>query len=385
MISRIKIDSNLIVIGYFSISVVSFLFPVAYIPLTYIQFSLIAPILILSLMRNNLFDLIFVTYSFFLMVGFLFSVPGSAFGYFSSALIGIFMGRKYGLKPESIPKKSLFFTAILFIFSSLYLLYTTSDAENLDVYFSPASINYASLTLSSFLSLYLLFTILQSPNFLLHQSYKENPSVIFNIFLLTIILWIFLFTYQTRVVLISAAFILFYVYNNMLPTKLKYFIVVIFPAFIFLNLDTIYNLGLNFVVPGREEFSSIFNTELSIDSNRIEVALNFIESSLPHFGFCYTCSDYFAYSGIVNLFVMAFPFSMILIFYLFVYFVFSFVFILIAKDFSISSRVTIFLIFTAMLIQSFLQADFLSLTMLFFSGHLMYALSKLRLKKMTAY
>jgi hypothetical protein len=135
---------------------------------------------------------------------------------------------------------------------------------------------------------------------------------------------------------------------------LAYFIFPVFSEFLLL-----------FVVPGRDNLSDLYSSEL-YGQERSESAFLIIEKAIPKFTFCIGCSDYLSFSGISNLIALSFPFS-IFYFYQLLKFIIMYInaYFISHGIHNLLLLIVIMSFFNSILLALF-QADFLSTVSLFY-------------------
>lgn len=312
-------------------------------------------------------QLLFLVYTLFTIV---FGVPGSALGYAMSASIGLFVSQVF--IPDGDKYKQFEFwiyslSSLIFLIASLYLLYSNFrnafSIEQIADYFGQASINYASLTVASFSSIFATWcAVKQFGSSFLSKGQIIALRVVSGILAFCILGMAIIFSTRSAMFGFLPPFLFafqprrpyLYIFGMIVIGVLVYFI---FPVFS--------ELVLLFVVPGRDNLGDLYSSELD-GQERSESALLIFKKAIPKFTLCIGCSDYLSYSGISNLFALSFPFS-IFYFYQILKFLIKYV-----KDYFISHGIHKLLLlivlmsfFNSILLVVF-QADFLSTVSLFY-------------------
>lgn len=352
--------------------VFSFFLPQLYKQVVFLEFMFLGPLVIFL---HYQFKLITQTLQVFYIIlttfALLFGVPGSALGYLVSASVGLFASQSLSKSNTGLLKVkdyNLFLiTAILYLFASFYLLSlnfrNAFSIERIADYFGQASINYASLTIASFCSIFASWCAISQFSDKFETKRQLNfLRVISGLLSIAILTLAIIFT--TR----SALF-------GFLPT----FLFAIQPkrpylyfgalALIFILVYVIFPVFSEFLIllmaPGRENISDIYSTELQ-GQERSVAALMIFQKAMPYFSFCMDCSQYLSYSGIANLLALSFPFSLF-----FGYKIIQFIFQYLQSYFFSKkiSKMLLLIIGSSFLNSSllaFFQADFLSTTSLFY-------------------
>lgn len=347
---------------------VSFFSPSLYQPIVYLQFSILLPVIIfLYFQYKSLSQIIQV-----LLIGYtaalaLLGVPGSALGYVLSASIGLFVsGRSANDDLASISNQSrlLNFVALVYISACLFLFYSNIQSPfgntQMGEYFGIASINYASLTVASFGLIFATWCVIHQ--FHLNHNEQVISRIVAALLFIAVASMAIIFT--TRSIILSAIPLLLYAIQP--NGRQALFLACIFIISIAVNFEYIYNAMIEFVVPGRASLFDLYESELLFDGERILAIINAFIEIAPKIGLCVNCSEYMSFSGMINLITLSFPFSLIYVFYILKY-VFLNIF---AYHGSNKPPFFVLLIlgscFFSAIIQTLLQADFLSVISLFY-------------------
>jgi hypothetical protein len=372
MIAPSITSTRIFAFPFFLISfVVSFFLPQLYKDIVFIQFMLLGPLVILFSYKfrslTQTAQLLFLVYTGCTIA---FGVPGSALGYAISASIGLFVSQIF--IPEDDRFKQFEFrmyvlSGVIFVIACLNLLYSnfriTFTIEQIADYFGQASINYASLTVASFCSIFATWcSVKQFGSSFLSKKQIIALRVVSGILAFCILGMSIIFSTRSAILGFLPPFLFafqpkrpyLYISGIIIIGVLVYFI---FPVFS--------ELVLLFVVPGRDNLGDLYSSEL-YGQERSESALLIFKKAIPKFTLCIGCSDYLSFSGISNLLALSFPFS-IFYFYQIVKFLIKYI-----KAFFISYGIHKLLLFIVIMsfFNSFLlavfQADFLSTVSLFY-------------------
>jgi hypothetical protein len=351
--------------------IVSFFIPSLYKAIIYVEFILLAPITIfLTINYRSIGHLAQVFYLIFCLFLFIFiGVPGSQYGYLASAIIGLVMGAyliRSQNKTGSVEFFGLIITALLYMLGSLYLFYYNFlvgfSFEQIAQYFVVASINYVSLTVAAFSSIFLVWACYLESN----DSFPlKRLKVLRRIsFLLSINVLALAIVFSTRSIIFVFIPLMLYSLRPKRPLlMLSGLLLLLIMAFLVLPSFSL--LVLELIVPGRENLLDLYESELK-GQERSESALTIFREAIPYFSFCYKCSDHLSYSAVANLVALTFPFSLY-------YVVQTYMFIqkhLLLFLLRSTQQKTLFLIvlmsFINSIIAALFQSDFLSLVSLFF-------------------
>lgn len=351
--------------------IASFFFPSYYKTIVEIQFYLLAPIVVLlNYNYRSLYQSLLVIFLIFTGLTIMFGVPGSAFGFAVSATLGLFMAEDSVSNSEGnskVDQRLFLFSTLCYIIASIHLIYSNIqnlfDFEKLGEYFGTASINYASITVASFCSIFAVWAA-KRQYYGSHFTNKQMRwSRIFAVILASTILTLSII-FSTRSAIFGFLPPLLFALQPKRP--FLYF------ALIGLGLVIVYfifpvfaELVISLMAPGRDSLTELYETELN-GQERSESAMQIFAIAIPYFSFCTSCSEHLSFSGISNLIALSFPFSLF-----FIIQITRFI-ILFIKNFIVTKKSDrlFFLIIGVSFLNAFLlsvfQADFLSMLSLFY-------------------
>ena len=350
---------------------ISFYIPTIYKEIIFLEFMVLAP---LAIFANYRYRILSQTYQVFciLLTGLtlLLGVPGSALGYFISASIGLFVAHNNFLnnkKCRAIDINLFIATTLFLISAGCYLLYLNFKSafshELAGSYFGTASINYASITIASFCSIFAVWCIRRKA---LREYLSPRQDIVLRIIsgLLCATIVFTSINFGTRSAILGFIPPLLYAIQ---PKKISHVIAIVLVSSIMISIFTpgFSDFIVSFIVPGRNNLLELYSTEL-VGQERSQSAFAIFERAIPFMSMCSDCSDYLSYSGIANLVALSFPFSLF-----FVYKIISFISgYLFYGYYLLRANTLSFLIIIFSFINSFaltiFQADFLSMVSLFY-------------------
>jgi hypothetical protein len=364
-----KISLHLIKLLIFQIFmilfVVSFYLPLLHKNIMYVQFFIVS-ILIYMLSQKNNFDRILIVWLLLTLILAFFGLPGSAFGYLSSAIIGIFSAIKLSKKNNinsRIETISFVMVAVIYIFSCIFLFGIDLSNDDMGNYFGIASINYASLTIAAFGSIFTTYCIKCKYNDYPGGWRMENLTRVIAI-LLSLCILVAALIFETRSVLLS--FIPPLIYALKLNSKRIFVLSILLISFVVFLYEKIIENLITLIVPGRNNLLDLYDSELKKDSERAVAIIESFENILPKLGFCFDCSMYMSYSGLVNLINFTFPFSLFLVYMIVNSFVFLFRGLILKSNIPKDLNLILFFNFMSTFLVTILQPDFLSIISLFY-------------------
>jgi len=363
--------------------VISFFVPRLYKDIINIEFSILAPlVVILHYKFKSIAQSAQVVFIIFTACTVIFGVPGSALGYLLSAASGLFVSQRVLGNADdcgnTIDFRFFAVTAAIFIFASIYLLYANiRNAFSIELildYFGIASINYASLTVASFCSIFSVWCVRRQ----FAGSYFTRHQIII-LRVLSGILGITIFglcvIFTTRSAILGCLPPLLYALQPKRPYLYLCGLLVGCNA-VYLLFPDFAEAVLSLMVPGRDSLSDLYESELK-GEERSQAALYIFEKAIPKFSFCIDCSHYLSYSGLSNLIALSFPFSIFYVFQLISFFVRYAVFLFLPININPLLFLIILISFLNSLLLTTFQADFLSMVSLFFVvGHGLSVLKK---------
>ncbi len=351
--------------------IASFFFPSLYKTIVQIEFYVLAPIVILlNYNYRSISQGAMVIFLIFTGLTIMAGVPGSAFGFAASATFGLFMSQDRVSDLEGnnkIDQRLFLFTTLCFIVASVHLIYSNIknvfEFEQLGEYFGTASINYASITVASFCSIFAAWATKRKyygPFFT--QKQMKWCRIFAGILAVTILGLSIIFSTRSAIFgfLPPLLFALQpkkpYLYFAMMALGLVivYFVFPVFSEFV-----------ISVMAPGRDSLAELYETELK-GQERSESAMQIYAIAIPYFSFCTTCSDYLSFSGLSNLIALSFPFSIFFVVQIIRFIVQYIKNFLIAKKVNRLFFLIIGLSFLNSLLLSVFQADFLSMLSLFY-------------------
>lgn len=291
------------------------------------------------------------------------------YGFLTSAIIGLFFGRyivdTIG-KNRSFSFMLLCATTLLYILGSFYLIYSNFkngfSIEQIAQYFVVASINYVSLTVAAFCSIFLIWAAYLE--FSANVSRRQIKILRVLTVLLTLSVLSLAILFSTRTIIFVFIPLIIYIFQPKRPFKALFFFILLLVAAYFI-FPAFSNLVLDLVVPGRESILDLYQSELK-GQERSESAWMIVEKAIPYMSFCTSCSEYLSFSALANLIALTFPFSLFYVFQLIIFILKHIeVFLLQAGHKKILFLVVILSFINTMIAVVF-QADFLSLVALFF-------------------
>jgi len=369
-----KILQSLSFLIFLSSFGISFFIPRMYRQIIFLEFIILAPIVLITnykFKRHSLSQTYQALLILFIASTLLFGVPGSALGYVASASAGLFVAqndlvnlRKY----KAFEINFLILTTLFFIIGSFNLIYLNyKNMFSIDLiasYFGIASINYASLTISSFSTIFAVWCIRKE---MADSYFSLSQEIVLRILslILAITVFVFFIIMETRSVLLSFLAPFLYAVH---PKKLSHFISIILISSIslYLAFPGFYEYFLALMVPKGDSIFDIYAIELS-GQERSQSAYTIFEKAIPSMSICIGCSEYLSFSGISNLIALSFPFSLF-----FVFEIFRFIIKYIIHFRSLIKANTLFILviitcFFSSLLQTIFQSDFLSIVSLFYA------------------
>lgn len=353
-----------------------FFYPGTYKGSVYLEFLIIAPILLLfSFDYNSTEDVIHAILLVFTLLQVFIGVPGSQYGYLCSAVIGLVMGSQVATLSRKYSKYSfvaLVSTSFIYLFASFYLIYINFfkgfSIEQIAQYFVTASMNYVSLTIAAFCIIFVQWALwLQVKGVLERRQIKQLQ--ILSLVLSMTILGLSL-AFSTRSVVFTFLPLLLFSIQPKKPVRF-FFIIAILVIVAYNSLPSFTEFIVDLIVPGRENLTDLYESEIK-GQERSESFMTILNIAIPKFSFCTECSDYLSFSGLANLIGLSFPFS-------FFYILIGFFFI--AKLFwkFLVFKINLVLVivslcFLSSLLVTIMQADFLSVVSLFFTIRIGYLL-----------
>jgi len=350
---------------------ISFFMPGIYKEIIFFEFIVLAPLVVMTNYKpSSLSQTYQVIFILFTALTLLFGVPGSALGYFISASIGLFVVQNdlsYFKKHKELDFRLFILTTVFFLSASFYLLYLNYknpfSFELVSSYFGIASINYASLTVGSFCSIFSVWCIRRQ---IVGTYFSLRQEIVLRIFsgILVVIIFGLIILSETRSLIFS--FLPPFLYAVQ-PKKLSHFIGIILTSIIvlFLLFPDLTEFIVSFMVPGRESIIELYATEIEA-AVRFESAFTIFEKAIPSMSMCTDCSEHLSYSGISNLIALSFPFSLFFVFVILSFFAkYLAHFLSLIRANMLFSLIIIFS-FGSSVIQVVFQADFLSMVSLFY-------------------
>ncbi len=349
----------------------SFFIPQLYKDIVFVQFMVIAPLVaLINYNFRSVSQTAQLLFILFTVITIAFGVPGSALGYVISASIGLFAAHKVLSKKAEDEKMEYFLYLVAFfcfITASLYLISANyRSAFSFDQtaeYFGQASINYASLTVASFCSIFATWCAIRQ---LYH--FNDSPKKVKLLRIISGILAVCIFglavIFSTRSAIIGFVPPFLYAIQPKRPYLYLLALLVIIIAVYFL-FPVFAEFVLMLIVPGRESLLDLYDSELK-GQERSEAAFVIFEKALPYMSVCIKCSDYMSFSGLSNLVALSFPFSL---FYLFQLIRFMFKYVKAYLFPQGTNKLLILIIgvsFLNSLMLALFQADFLSMVSLFY-------------------
>ena len=356
---------------FLSTFVISFYIPILYREIVFLEFMFLGPLVLFSYYRlYNLSQTYLVVCVLFTAVTLLLGVPGSALGYFLSASIGLFVAQynfESNKKYKTININYFVVTTLFFIGAGYYLLYLNYmnpfSHHLIGHYFGNASLNYASITIASFCSIFSVWCIQRKSAIAYFSVWQDIVLRILSGMLCFVIIATAII-FSTR----SAIFGFIPPFLYAIQPKRMYHVAGVILTITIISsvfLTGIYDLIVAFVVPGRVDILDLVSTEL-VGQQRSQSAAVIFEKAIPSMLMCTDCSDYLSFSGISNLIALSFPLSLF-----FIYKILSFISgYFLNSYYLMRTNLLAFLIISFSFINSLFltifQADFLSMVSLFY-------------------
>lgn len=359
----------IIFVTFLFIFIFPFFYPGTYKASVYLEFLIIAPILLLfSLNYNSAEDIFHTVLLILTLLQVFIGVPGSQFGYLCSAVIGLVMGNRIANRR---PEFSIYSFRILvsisffYLFASFYLIYVNFfkgfSIEQIAQYFVTASMNYVSLTIAAFCVIFVQWALWLQIKGILDQRKIKKLRILALILSMTVLGVSLIFSTRS-VIFTFLPLLLFYIQ----PKKPVRFILIttLLCIVAYFSFSGFTEFIIDLIVPGRENLIDLYESEIK-GQERSESFMTILNVAIPNFSFCTECTDYLSFSGLANLIGLSFPFS---IFYIIIGIVFAAKLILKFLAFRINLlMVIVALCFLSSLLVTIMQADFLSVASLFFT------------------
>lgn len=352
--------------------IVSFFLPLLYKKMISIEFMVLMPLVIcLHYQSKTIGQVAQIAYILLTAFALIFGVPGSELGYLSCACMGLFVSHSTTTDNEVLNRYEYRFFSLVtlsYVVASLYLLMknieNTFSNEEVSAYFGIASINYASLTIASFCSIFSVWCIFyQQRNSDIHSKQFLLLRILSGVLSCIILYMAIIFSTRSA----TLAFLPLLLYAIQPKRPLRVILAIIAIVFVlYIRFSEFSEFLTLLFVPGRDNLSDLYASELTGGQERTQSALTIFYEALPYLSFCVDCSNYLSYSGLSNLLALSFPFSM---FYL--YKIIEFIVQYLNQSVSLKKKPQLLLaIIGTSFINSFLmavlQADFLSTVSLFY-------------------
>lgn len=358
---------------FFLISfVISFFIPSLYKEIVDLEFGIIAPlVVVLNYQSKSILQSIQLIFIVFTICTVVIGVPGSALGYLLSAASGLFVSQQLLISKDQrgfILEYRLFaFTAVIFIAASFFLLYTnfinTFSIEQIADYFGVASINYASLTIASFCSIYSVWCARRYFNESIITTKQNKILRIISCFL-GIIMLVLCIIFSTRSAILGCVPPFLFAFQPKRPYRYL-FVFVVIAVGLYFAFPAVAESIISLMAPGRESIFDLYESELK-GQERSAAAFAIFEKGIPKFSFCLDCSEYLSYSGISNLVALSFPFSIFYIIQIIRFIIgYSVKMLYPTKKNRLLILIVLVSFINSLLLTTF-QADFLSMVSLFY-------------------
>lgn len=348
-----------------------FIFPEYYKQLVLFQFLALTPVVLLVFFKINFLYLSCIAFLYYCaLIYFLSNSSGSIFGYASVVILGIIFGDFVVQLKERKNLINLFYLLnIIGIFMLIFLAFhlVPNDFGN---YFGVASINYVSLSISSFSLVFVAILILADFDIYgrFEGFFKKNRLTLGCLLLQNLFS---ILVFETRTVFFVLLSLLIVCCLGVRKSFIKIFVFASFFAII-VSVPELY-LG-----PGRDFLSDVFFEELWIGSERfnaIASVLNCVGSNLSLLPACKS----FSYSSLFNFVAYLFPFSIFYVCFLLGAILIGFLQVCVNSSCR-AYYVCLLTLLLSFLLQSIFHPDFYSLLGLFFvCWIIVFGLSKRKL------